>query len=377
MPKGRKRKAFTVVELLVVIPMLAILAIVSVVGYTAFIKKSHDSNAITEAQNVYTLYMGEHLFNEKTLEFMIYDANGRFVALHNGAPIGIYSNTDDALASLVNDSNEYVMVQSLKNKMYLAFKIDDMDVSAFSNTYYNGKTIACIGDSVTVGVGVSDRSKRYASLLAGLLGATENNLGASGTVLCTGGHRGCNISGLTDTTLNGADIVTIMMGVNDWDNSVKDGCFKGKLTYDASKTYYHLGELGTDDTTTVYGALKMWCDKIEELKQTEQYKNTQFFFITPHLTSWNNSVGSSKDWNPDKKNVHGYTQKEMRNAIIDVCNMYDIPVIDVYDYTVKLYNQDPTKYIKEYGGDGIHPTAACHQLITDYILMHLYIEADN
>ena len=72
MPKGRKRKAFTVVKLLVVIPMLAILAIVSVVGYTAFIKKSHDSNAITEAQNVYTLYMGEHLFNEKTLEFMIY-----------------------------------------------------------------------------------------------------------------------------------------------------------------------------------------------------------------------------------------------------------------------------------------------------------------
>ena len=66
-----------------------------------------------------------------------------------------------------------------------------------SSTFYNGKKIAMIGDSITAGVGASDGSKRYTTVLAGLLGATEVNLGASGTVLCTGGHRGCNIGKLT------------------------------------------------------------------------------------------------------------------------------------------------------------------------------------
>lgn len=43
----RTKKGFTLVELLVVIAILAILASVSVVGYTAFIDKAEESNANT------------------------------------------------------------------------------------------------------------------------------------------------------------------------------------------------------------------------------------------------------------------------------------------------------------------------------------------
>ena len=46
--KNAKKKGFTLVELLVVIAILAILASVSVVGYTAFIDKANESNARTE-----------------------------------------------------------------------------------------------------------------------------------------------------------------------------------------------------------------------------------------------------------------------------------------------------------------------------------------
>ena len=140
-----------------------------------------------------------------------------------------------------------------------------------ADNYYNGKTIALIGDSVTAGVGATGTTKRYASVVASLLGATEKNLGASGTVMCTGGHRSCNISKLTASNIRGANVVTIMMGLNDWDQAVKDGYFGGTLTYDASKTYYHLGEFGTDDTTTIYGAVKMWCDRIVELKAMSEF----------------------------------------------------------------------------------------------------------
>ena len=49
--KKQQKKAFTLVELLVVIAILAILASVAVVGYTAFIKNaavSNDENVATQ-----------------------------------------------------------------------------------------------------------------------------------------------------------------------------------------------------------------------------------------------------------------------------------------------------------------------------------------
>ena len=134
-----------------------------------------------------------------------------------------------------------------------------------SSTFYNGKKIAMIGDSITAGVGAGDNSKRYTTVLAGLLGATEVNLGASGTVLCTGGHRGCNIGKLTAGNLAGCSVVTIMMGINDWDQ--------------AKSNYYKLGEYGTTDTSTIYGAVDMWCKKIVEIRETSGFENTKFFFV--------------------------------------------------------------------------------------------------
>ena len=52
MKKQNRKQGFTLVELLVVIAILAILATVSIVGHTAFIKKAHQSNANAEANQV-------------------------------------------------------------------------------------------------------------------------------------------------------------------------------------------------------------------------------------------------------------------------------------------------------------------------------------
>ena len=55
----RTKKGFTLVELLVVIAILAILASVSVVGYTAFIAKADQSVADQELHQIATLINAE------------------------------------------------------------------------------------------------------------------------------------------------------------------------------------------------------------------------------------------------------------------------------------------------------------------------------
>lgn len=58
-----KRKAFTLVELLVVIAIVAILAVAGVVGYTIFIDKARISNAETELHQIKTLITTEAMSN--------------------------------------------------------------------------------------------------------------------------------------------------------------------------------------------------------------------------------------------------------------------------------------------------------------------------
>lgn len=237
--------------------------------------------------------------------------------------------------------------------------------------YYNGKTIACIGDSITYGVGASDNSHRYSTVLAGLLGAREINLGTSGYVLCTGGHRTCNIGNLTEEKISGADVVTIMIGINDWDQAVKNGMFGGSLTYPANSTYYSLGTFGTDDTTTIYGAAAMWCNRINELKAKPQFSNTKFFFITPIITSWNSSVTSEKSFDQSKTNVHGFTLRDLCLAIIETCAFYKVPVLDMNKYSGIYYNSEQDNNASEYFADGLHPNDAGHQKIAEGIYWYL------
>ena len=230
---------------------------------------------------------------------------------------------------------------------------------------YAGKTLVCIGDSITYGVGANGNP--YHKILGEDLGMNVTNLGASGWVMCTGGHRNCRINVLTEENCKGKDVVTIFLGINDWANAVKDGYFGGKLTYEPGKSYYALGELGSDDTSTIYGAMKMWCEKIVELRQLEGCKNTEFYFITPVITSWNNSVTGAKNWDQSKTNIHGYTLRDLCNAIIEVCGQYDVPVIDLNLVSGMYYNSPEDNNVAVFGGDGVHPGEVGHQMMAETI----------
>jgi lysophospholipase L1-like esterase len=223
-----------------------------------------------------------------------------------------------------------------------------------------GLSIACIGNSITQGVGANGNP--YPTQLASRLNATVKNLGVSGTSLCEGGARTCNIGKLTQANCAGMDVVTIMMGINDWAaarNNSSDG------------VYYHLGDINSTETNCIYGAMRMWCEKIQELRNTESCADTKFYFMTPVITSWNSSVTKTRDWDQSKTNIHGFTLRDLCHAIIDVATLYDIPVIDLNLCSGIYYNSATDENISLYGGDGVHINEGGHNLVTDAIIRAL------
>ena len=233
--------------------------------------------------------------------------------------------------------------------------------------FYEGKVIMAIGDSLTAGTGVT-AEQRYHYLTAQDLGMTNINSGTSGAVLSPGGHLPNKFDTLmTVETLSkrNVDVVTIFLGVNDWDNGVVNGTYQGKLKYDPEATYYDLGEFGTDDTSTIYGAAKMWCERILELKSTEECKDIQFVFATPVITSYNKSLTTAKDWDQTKTNVFGYTLRDYCVAIMEVCAYYGIPVLDLNMYSGMYYHSETDNNVEYFGGDGIHPGANGHRMMAD------------
>ena len=218
---------------------------------------------------------------------------------------------------------------------------------------YKGKTIACIGDSITAAYGVAKDENDYVTLLAERLGMEYIRLGVSGTTLCTDGSRTCNIDKLSESSLRGADVVTVAMGINDFCGAGAD--------------YYKLGDIHSTDTSTVCGAVRMWCERIGELRKTDSLKDTQFYFVTPLITSWNNSVTSARNWDQSKTNIHGYTLRDLCNAIIEVAALYDIAVIDLNLLSGLYYVDAGDNNIGVFGGDGVHPGEEGHAMMAEAI----------
>ena len=218
---------------------------------------------------------------------------------------------------------------------------------------YKGKTVACIGDSITAAYGVTKDETDYVKRLAERLGMDYIRLGVSGTTLCTDGSRTCNIDKLSESNLKGADVVTIAMGINDFCGAGA-GCYK-------------LGDIHSTDTSTIYGAVRMWCERIGELRTTDSLKDTQFYFVTPLITSWNNSVTSGRNWDQSKTNIHGYTLRELCNAIIEVAALYDVAVIDLNLLSGLYYVDAGDNNIGVFGGDGVHPGEEGHAMMAEAI----------
>lgn len=106
MNKISKKRAFTIVELVIVIAVIAILASVLIPSFSKIIERAKDSKLVQEAKNAYIQYMISHATDGDLAEHMIYKADEKYVAIKDGSAIGVYDKWEEALSALFDDPDD-------------------------------------------------------------------------------------------------------------------------------------------------------------------------------------------------------------------------------------------------------------------------------
>ena len=233
------------------------------------------------------------------------------------------------------------------------FEILKQQAAPLNKSDFQDKKIIIYGDSITRGVGASDKdSKGYVPLLAEALNTTIDNRGKSGYVIST------NAKERDGTLLNShfnniiacddpADYVIVALGVNDWTRSNVGDTIQ-------------LGTLGSTDTTTIYGAYNVCMKAL-----TENYKgtNTKIIFATPTPTDWLLGRTSGKkngDFNSITANDNGYTLQDICYAIKETAALYQISVMDMHS-EIGIDHINANVYL----ADGVHPSDTGHQKMAE------------
>ena len=265
-----------------------------------------DATAMAAAAAAYSSYTGE------TAEYMLYEYEGRYVALHNGVPNNVYDSTDAALTAIYEDpvttavEASYVELVSQSNGWYLC------------DENYRYKTYVAFGDSITYGYDgdtYARMEKPYPTLVGEALKiGTVENLGKNGATAAACSGR----TNMTERVLSydgNADIISVALGVND---------------YSAKAA---LGDMTSRDNTTVYGSFHLIAEHL-----TTKYPDAFIFFMTPFK------------YKTESNGV--YTLADVAQAVRDVAAAYNIPVLDMYNDG----GFDPATD----AADQIHPTQAHH-----------------
>ena len=157
MKRNNKRKAFTIVELVIVIAVIAVLATVLVPTFSNIIQNAQDSKAMQEAKNAYTNYLIEN--NGTVTEYMVYDADGRFVALHNGAAVGVYESKEDALKAMEANGDATKLNETAQDSgMWIYGEVPTADNNGDNTTDPDAKVVDLVmfmGQSNMAGRGVA------------------------------------------------------------------------------------------------------------------------------------------------------------------------------------------------------------------------------
>lgn len=196
----------------------------------------------------------------------------------------------------------------------------------------NKITWNCLGDSLTADAYVD---RRYYDYIA----ARSENFRVRQYGIC-----GTKIAGTVSdafchrySEMEQADIITVFGGVNDWGQKGNGG--PTPLGMEKDKT-----------DTTFYGALNLLCSGLRE-----KFPEALLLFMTPFGNG--GYPGAYMD-----KNSFGLTVEDYVDAIIRVCEKYDIPVIDLYrESGISPYDKIQNEI---YFLDGMHLNEQGHEKIS-------------
>lgn len=195
--------------------------------------------------------------------------------------------------------------------------------------YWEGKRVAFLGDSITEMNGYQGLLRRYLNTSRGFTHAV------SGTQL-TGLDR--SFTQRAEEITEQVDLIFVFGGTND----------------------FHVGApIGTPDdkasTETFCGAVRKVCEIL-----TAQHPDALIVFATPLQRT--NPPGTGEH----DKNSLGLSLAAYRQAIIDVCAQFKIPVLDFYN-TSEITEQTAEQYLF----DGLHPNQEGFKVIAREIAQYL------
>lgn len=169
-------------------------------------------------------------------------------------------------------------------------------------------TICCFGDSTTWGdngCGAGGNDISWTSHLGALLGgAVVENFGIKGSRIAIKADRSDSFVERLDGIDDAADVYVVFGGVNDFSRNVP------------------LGELGSTDVHEFYGAVDYLIRTI-----TARSPQAKLVFMTPCKTSGKHEKDIPAS---DELNHLGLTQAAYVRAMLEVCDRYSVPVIDLY-----------------------------------------------
>jgi len=258
--------------------------------------------------------------------------------------VGLSSEEEVGLSS----EEEVKLTLQARQKLRTSYEETKLWIEADNETLENtqisfeGKKIACIGDSITEACTRSEPDKipiAYPTRLKETLGALEvTNLGIGGSSI--GRYW---FEPFCDRYLEipeDTDIIFVMGGTND------GFC----LTEDL------VGNSEDREPNTLYGDLD---ELMKGLK--ENYPNAEIVFMTPMANVTHDILRKERDYL--------LPQNVVVNCIMELAEDYDINVIDLYNSN--FFDSHDSEVLAEYIPDGTHPNPEGYNLLARHIAAEL------
>lgn len=193
--------------------------------------------------------------------------------------------------------------------------------SGSSSSYITGKTINCLGDSLTAGN--TGGSTPWTTFLQSNYSCTVRNYGMSGTTLANNGTTNGMITRYPNMD-NNADIVMVWGGWNDINQSIALGTFADRVD------------------TTFYGALHLMLDGLQT-----KYTGKKIFIgtILDHHHTWT-------------------TVQNYNKAVRDVAEYWAVPIIEFAFLGFGSRNNASKSTLMV---DDTHPNTAGNKIVADVI----------
>lgn len=209
------------------------------------------------------------------------------------------------------------------------------------NNPWNGKRWLCIGDSITTEGGVY-ANVGYGKLISSDLGMELTNIAVSGKTAAWG----CEV---LDSCAEDYDLITVMLGTNDHGYA----CPIGVLNDD----YYIAGDYTSSGS--FYARMQLLVEKLQE-----KYPKSLIMMLTPIKRTAVNPAYSNIANNDAGYQINTTLKlatEAYRNVVIDVCNYYSVPYVDLYNTIDPRTEANRELYFMS-AADGTHPNDLGHAL---------------